>query len=58
MVLIQYLLHTVVDPCLSDPCQNSGDCATVEDSNQCNCGSGFSGMNCEVGELCWDSTLY
>ena len=41
--------RTAVDPCLSNPCLNTGTCFTAleGDSYFCSCTSGFVGANCE-----------
>lgn len=38
----------VGDPCLSNPCQNSGQCKVSGNGYVCHCTSGFSGGNCEA----------
>jgi hypothetical protein len=37
-----------VDPCLSQPCQNSGICTVVDDSISCECALAYSGDFCEI----------
>ena len=43
-----------VDECASSPCQNGGTCVDVVNAYTCNCAPGFTGDNCETGNLCLD----
>ena len=40
-----------IDECQSQPCQNNGTCQNLAGGYLCNCKAGFSGFNCESGEL-------
>jgi hypothetical protein len=42
---------TAVNPCLPNPCQNSGGCAVVFNSARCYCPSSFTGYYCQFGTL-------
>lgn len=44
-----------VDPCLSSPCQNNGNCSSSGQSFSCNCTQSFEGDNCEKFRPCNDS---
>ena len=39
-----------IDDCDPDPCVY-GNCADGVDSHTCDCDSGFTGVNCETGEI-------
>lgn len=38
--------HSPDDPCLPNPCENSGKCSVVGTFYQCQCSSNYSGKNC------------
>ena len=40
-----------VGECASSPCQNGGTCVDSVNSYSCNCDAGFSGANCEAGNI-------
>lgn len=42
----------MIDPCLTQPCNNGGTCVNRKDSFQCICARGFSGVLCENGPEC------
>ncbi|XP_069688891.1 cubilin [Periplaneta americana] len=46
------LCNVPVDPCISQPCQNSGTCVRVPGSSSytCTCRAGFRGTNCQEEE--------
>ena len=37
-----------IDECLSEPCQNGGDCAEDVDEYSCSCNDGFLGVRCQT----------
>ena len=39
-----------IDECSTEPCVN-GDCSDSVDSYTCSCHNGYTGNNCETGEL-------
>ncbi|KPP74348.1 coagulation factor IX-like, partial [Scleropages formosus] len=46
-----WTLYEDGDQCLSSPCQNGGACKDGVKSYTCTCLPGFTGINCEIGEL-------
>ena len=40
-----------IDECASSPCQNGGTCVDVVNAYTCNCVLGYTGNNCETGNL-------
>jgi hypothetical protein len=39
-------------PCTKNPCKNDAQCINgYKDAYKCNCSDGYSGKNCEIGEL-------
>lgn len=40
-------MHTDIDDCLPNPCQNNGTCTDFVNEFQCTCVAGFNGTNCE-----------
>lgn len=40
-------MHTDIDDCLPNPCQNNATCTDLVNDYQCNCVSGFNGTTCE-----------
>lgn len=43
---------SVPPACESDPCENGGTCESTDDGGyECKCTEGFTGENCETGEL-------
>lgn len=41
------LIHTDIDDCLPNPCQNNGTCFDLVNDYNCDCMAGFDGTNCE-----------
>ena len=46
-----HLLPLDVDECASSPCQNGGTCVDVVNAYTCNCVPGYTGENCDIGNL-------
>ena len=46
------LLYIYIDECSSDPCMNGGSCTDGINSYNCDCVSGYSGEDCEIGMCC------
>ena len=44
-----YNLHTDIDHCEGNPCDNGGHCRDDVDSYTCQCVDGYTGANCETG---------
>lgn len=42
--------------CLSQPCQNAGNCLETEQGYICECQEGYSGQDCRDSE-CWEGSL-
>ncbi len=42
-----------VDECASSPCQNGAPCIDRTNSYTCRCRPGFTGTNCQTGEVTW-----
>ena len=40
---------SAVDHCFSNPCRNNRSCINMLDGYHCDCGSDFTGVNCEEG---------
>ncbi len=41
-------IATFSDECVSNPCQNHGNCTTIPGGYNCTCLSEFAGYNCEI----------
>lgn len=41
------LVHSDIDECRPDPCQNNGTCTDLVNDYHCDCVAGFNGTNCE-----------
>ena len=42
-----------INECAKSPCKNGATCQNLPGSYRCNCKSGYSGRNCQTGELCF-----
>ena len=53
MLLVFKLLFQsrYADPCHSNPCLNGGACSSSGGNYNCSCPIGYSGDDCETGEL-------
>ena len=40
-----------IDECLTSPCLHDGTCNNTEGSYHCICAMGWSGPNCEIGNI-------
>ena len=45
---IIHVLHTDIDECASNPCQNGGTCADDVNRYDCTCEAGYTGADCET----------
>ena len=44
-----FLFKDIFDECYSGPCQNGGSCENLLGDYRCNCTSGFTGRQCDIG---------
>ena len=44
-----FLFKDIFNECLSRPCQNGGSCENLLGDYRCNCTSGFTGRQCDIG---------
>lgn len=44
------LVHSDIDECLPNPCQNNGTCTDLINAYHCNCVAGFNGTNCHYSK--------
>lgn len=51
-------LFSDIDECNSNPCDNYGVCLDSPNSYKCECKSGFTGNNCQIGKGITISILY
>ena len=42
-------MHTDIDECDSNPCQNNGTCNDEVNGYTCTCAAGFTGTECAIG---------
>ena len=47
-----FVILEIADPCLSNPCFNSGTCQNLGNNYQCTCPIGFTGPRCETADPC------
>ena len=48
-----------INECVSEPCQNNGTCIDRVNKYRCDCdGTGYTGKNCETGELWNTANIY
>ena len=45
------ILYADINECASRPCQNGGTCVDGVNSYTCNCDVGYTGENCEKGNI-------
>ena len=50
--MTSYVCATVVDACISNPCQHNGRCAKTTDGFQCRCSGTYIGDTCS-GRYCY-----
>lgn len=53
---VHFCFIAAVDHCFSNPCRFNRPCINLLDTYQCDCGSNFTGQNCEEGKWCFSST--
>ena len=41
-----------IDDCNPNPCENDGTCGDGVHGYSCTCALGYTGTNCETGEIC------
>ena len=46
--------HEPIDLCASNPCLNGAQCINLQTIYNCQCTSGFSGRNCEIGKYMYN----
>ena len=51
MCSVVFNIISVVNTCASNPCQNQGTCVDGLNMYTCQCGDGWSGLNCELGKV-------
>ena len=47
-----------IDDCASNPCQNGATCSDGVHSYSCLCNSGYTGSNCEIGNVLENSISF
>ena len=47
-----------IDECVGSPCKNGATCQNIPGSHKCNCKPGFTGRDCEKGELNQNDSSY
>ena len=51
-LFINFLFFAVLNPCMSNPCHNNGQCyPSSETSFMCVCSRGYTGQTCEQGKI-------
>ena len=55
-VFISYF--TDINECTNSPCKNGATCANLDGSYRCDCKSGYTGSNCEMGKNNYSSVLF
>ena len=50
-LIIVVLSYSEDNDCDSDPCENAGECSDTLNGYRCFCRDGYSGINCERGEI-------
>ena len=60
LLLLCFLIFSDIDECFADynPCKNEGTCVNLPGSYRCDCKSGYSGINCEIGEKMYLFTFH
>ena len=49
-VCVYVYVYTELDECLSGPCLN-GNCTDILNGYTCSCSEGFTGLQCEIGNM-------
>ena len=52
---IIHVLHTDIDECASNPCQNGGTCADDVNRYDCTCEAGYTGVDCETSRSTYNN---
>ena len=52
IILYTFMYFIVIDPCVSQPCVNSGSCVLLSPNNfTCLCNNDYTGLSCENRKL-------
>ena len=46
-----YFSFSDINECSNSPCKNGATCVNLQGSYRCDCKSGYSGNNCETGQM-------
>ena len=54
---VKNLFISEIEECMSQPCRNNGSCREAVNGYTCACESGYSGTNCEKGQIIYTVTF-